>query len=381
MSKISRKIKVGVIFGGRSGEHEVSIVSAQSVMKELAKKGYDIMPIGITKEGKWVAGAEAVRFLKDGIKRLPFKSVLLPDPTQKGLVKIGERGIVNVKSNQPGRLDVIFPLIHGSYGEDGKLQGLLEMADLPYVGAGVLGSALGMDKVVQKQLTDRAGIRSVEYDWVMNKDWQKNREQTLKRLMKKLRYPIFTKPANSGSSVGINKCHNQRELINGINEALKYDHKVIIEQGIEDIREIEVAVLGNDDPKASVPGEIVASNEFYDYDAKYIDGKSQAIIPAKLPKSVVAKIQRLAVSAFRALNLSGMARVDFMVRKKDGRVYLNEVNTIPGFTSISMYPKLWEASGLNYTDLLDQLIKLAMAKHQEKNELLTSYQPKDDWYK
>ena len=385
MAKISKKkkIRVGVIFGGRSGEHEVSIVSARSVIKALDKDKYQVIPIGITKEGRWIAGDQAIKFLAEGIKRLPFKSILAPDPTEKHLVNVKEKNLVPVAGRKPSitNLDVIFPLVHGTYGEDGKLQGLLAMADIPYVGAEVLGSAMAMDKVIQKQLTDAAGLISAKYDWFIKKDWRRDQTQIIRRLERELKYPMFTKPANSGSSVGIGKCHNRRELILGIKDALRYDNKIIVEQGIENIREIEIAVLGNDNPKASVPGEIVASNEFYDYDAKYVDGKSQAIIPADLPKSTAKELQNIAVAAFKILNLSGLARVDFLVKKDSHKIYLNEVNTIPGFTSISMYPKLWEASGLSYQKLLDTLIALAIQRHQEKDNLATFYQPKEDWYK
>ena len=383
MSKISKKIRVGVIFGGRSGEHEVSIVSAISVMKSLNKKKYQVVPIGITKEGRWISGNQAVHFLKEGIKQLPFKSIFTPDPTEKSLLNIQSN---NLKPNSNLKLtmteiDVVFPLVHGTYGEDGKLQGLLEMANIAYVGSEVLGSALAMDKVVQKQLTDVAGLPSVKYDWFLKKEWKKNQIKIINRLENNLGYSMFTKPANLGSSVGVGKCHNRKELVAGINIALKYDRKIIVEEGIEDVKEIEVSVLGNDLPRASVPGEIISSNEFYDYDAKYVDGKSQAIIPARLPKKTIKDIMEIAEKAFGVLNLSGMARVDFLVRKKNYQVYLNEVNTIPGFTSISMYPKLWEASGLSYQKLLDKLVELALKRHQEKNSLATSYQPKQTWYK
>ncbi len=378
-----RKLSIGVIFGGRSGEHEVSIVSAQSVMKVLNREKYEVIPIGITKEGKWIAGPEAVKFLKEGIKKLPFKSVLPPDPTEKRLVRVKEKTLVPVSQQKQTftQLDVIFPLIHGTYGEDGKLQGLLELANIAYVGAGVLGSALGMDKIVQKQLFSQAGLLVTKYTWFLSQDWLKKRKSILSRLQRELKYPMFTKPANTGSSVGVGKCHNLKELILGISDAVRYDRKVIVEQGINNIHEIEVAVLGNNNPKASIPGEVIASNEFYDYDAKYVDGKSQAIIPAKLPKAVTKKIQNIAIAAFTALDLGGMARVDFFVSRATYKIYLNEVNTIPGFTSISMYPKLWKASGLAYSRLIDELIKLAIKRHQEKNTLATSYQPKQDWYK
>ena len=384
MSKISRnKLKVGVIFGGRSGEHEVSIVSAESVFKALNKNKYKVVPIGITKKGQWIAGVEAVKFLKKGIKKLPFKSVLAPDPTENGLVKVKERGLIPVSRQKSTMtsIDVIFPLVHGTYGEDGKLQGLLEMTNLPYVGANVLGSALGMDKIIQKKLFRELDLPVVNFVWFLSKEWGVNKKVIINYIEKKLKYPMFSKPANSGSSVGIGKCHNQKELILGINDACQYDRKIIVEQGIENISEIEVSELGNDSPKASVPGEIIASNEFYDYDAKYVDGKSQAIIPAKLPSKVIAEIQKIALAAFKALDLSGMARVDFLVTQKSHKIYLNEVNTLPGFTSISMYPKLWQASGLPYDKLLDKLIELALERHQEKNSLATAYQPKEDWYK
>ena len=268
-------------------------------------------------------------------------------------------------------------MIHGSFGEDGTLQGMCEMAGIAYVGGGVLSSSASMDKIVQKQITDQAGLPSVKYDWFLSKDWKSNKQKILKQLEKKLKYPMFTKPANLGSSVGIGKCHNKKELILGINLAAKFDRKVIVEQGLENISEIEVAVLGNDKLKASVPGQIIACNEFYDYNAKYVDGKSQAIIPAKLSTKVIKEIKQLAIQTFKILDLSGMARVDFMLTKNN-KIYLTEVNTIPGFTSISMYPQLWQASGLPYSKLLDELINLAIQRYKEKNKLATSFKPKDD---
>lgn len=377
------KIKVGVVFGGRSGEHEVSIVSAQSVMKALDKKKYEVIPIGITKQGRWIAGPKAVQFLKQGIKKLPFKSILTADPTDHSITQVKEKGLVPVsrKTASVQEIDVIFPVLHGPYGEDGTIQGMLELANIAYVGAGVLGSAVAMDKVIQKQLCQQAGLPNVRYGWFLSKDWQKDKKKILNRLERNLKYPMFTKPANLGSSLGIGKCHDRQELISGINDAVQYDRKIIVEQGVKNIYEIEVSVLGNDKPKASVPGEIIASNEFYDYDAKYVDGKSQAVIPAKLPARVVKQVQQIAVAAFKALDLAGMARVDFFVTRPGQRVYLNEVNTIPGFTSISMYPKLWQASGLPYEKLLDKLIQLAIERNQEKNQLSTEYKPKEDWYK
>lgn len=379
----NKKIKVGVIFGGRSGEHEVSIVSAQSVLKFLDRKKYEIIPIGINKEGQWIAGYQAVEYLKEGIKTLPFKSIFLPDPTKQGLTKVDNKTLVPLSKNgsEFQKIDVILPIIHGTYGEDGCLQGLLEMANIAYAGCGVLGSAVGMDKVVQKQLFAQVGLPIVKYEYFLASEWKKNKKEIIKLLEKKLKYPLFTKPANTGSSVGIGKCHNQKELIAGINQAACFDRKIIVEEGVEDITEIEVAVLGNDQPKASVPGEIIPSNEFYDYDAKYVDGKTQAVIPAKLSKDLANLIRNYAISAFKVLDLSGMSRVDFLVTKDKKKIYLNEVNTIPGFTSISMYPKLWEASGLKYSDLLDKLIDLAIERHKQKESISTSYKPKNNWYK
>lgn len=388
MNKMSRmnkkrKLKVGVIFGGRSGEHEVSIVSAQSVMKALDKKKYEVIPIGITKQGKWIAGPQAVNVLKQGSKKLPFKSVMTADPTEQNISQVKEKGLSPAKGQQATKqIDVIFPVLHGTYGEDGTIQGLFELANLPYVGAGVLGSAMAMDKVVQKQLCNSVGLESVPYEWFVSKDWKKDKNKILNRIGKILKYPMFIKPANMGSSVGISKAHNKKELIAGINDAIQYDKKILIEQGIENIHEIEIAVLGNDNPKASVPGEIIPSNEFYDYDAKYVDGKTQEIANTKvIPKTVVKKIQQMAIEAFKIVNISGMARIDFIVTKKGHKIFLNEVNTIPGFTSISMFPKLWQVSGLSYEKLIDKLIDLAIERHKEKNQLSTEFKPKKDWYK
>jgi len=278
-------------------------------------------------------------------------------------------------------IDVIFPVVHGRFGEDGTLQGLLELADLPYVGPGVLGSAVGMDKVIQKELLIRANIKTAPFVWFTNEEYELHHKKIITEIERKLKYPIFVKPSNSGSSIGINKAHHRKELISFIHDAAQYDRKILVEQGIPNAREIECGVLGNDQPMASLPGEIISSNEFYDYDAKYVDGKSHAIIPTKLPVAVVKKIQQYALTAFRILDCAGMARVDFLVTRKTHRVFLNEINTIPGFTSISMYPQLWQASGFPYPVLLDKLIQLALERHNAKSKLKTTYQPKRDWYR
>ncbi|HBH17160.1 MAG TPA: D-alanine--D-alanine ligase A [Candidatus Veblenbacteria bacterium] len=357
-----RKLKVGVLFGGRSAEHEVSLVSAESVMKNLDRKKYQVVPIGIDKQGQWMIGNQALKLLKAG-KNFNLKSsqALLPEPGQR-------------------RVDVIFPLIHGTFGEDGKLQGFLELADVPYIGAGVSGSAVGMDKIVQKQIYQAAGISTPKFDYFPAPEFKKSAKYILRRL-KKLNLPVFVKPANTGSSVGVSKVKQGRDLRPAIKLALKYDRRVIVEQAVPNPMEIEVAVLGNDKPKASILGQIVPSNEFYDYDAKYVDGKSKAIIPASLPVLIAKKIRALAVEAFKVLDLAGMARVDFLVSRKTWKIYLNEVNTIPGFVSISMYPKLWAASGLPFPKLLDELINLALSRHRQKQSLATSFRPKAKWYR
>jgi len=283
-------------------------------------------------------------------------------------------------SNAPA-LDVVIPLVHGVHGEDGTLQGLLELANIPYVGAGVLASAVGMDKIVQKQLFAHAGLPVAKYVWFFSSVCISRPRKVISAVERSLRYPVFVKPANTGSSVGISKAHTRAELLKALSSALQYDRKVIVEQGINQAREIECSVLGNDEPEVSVPGEIISSNEFYDYDAKYVDGKSTAIIPAQLPKRVTRHIRTLAAQAFRVIDGAGMARVDFFVIRKTLRVYLNEVNTIPGFTSISMYPKLWEATGISFPELLDRLIALAMQRHREKEDLQCLYTPAREWYR
>lgn len=375
---MAKKIRVGIIFGGRSAEHEVSLVSAASVIAALDKERYEVLPIGITPEGRWLSRADALKLLKEKspVAHLP-EHVLLPDPRKGGLSPINhssEEAFVQ-------SLDVIFPVLHGTYGEDGAIQGLFELADIPYVGAGVLGSAVGMDKVVAKQLMRQAKIPVAPDLWFLAGEYAANEKKWIGAIERTLRYPCFVKPANLGSSIGISKAHGRAELQAAIALASDYDRKILVEKAVRNAREIEVSVLGNDHPIASVPGEVVPSNEFYDYDAKYVDGKSQFSIPASLARGAAKKIQAYALQAFRALGCEGMARVDFLVAAKDQRIILSEINTIPGFTSISMYPKLWEASGITYAELLDRLIGLAIERHDAKRKLKTMYQPKADWYK
>ncbi|MBI4546508.1 MAG: D-alanine--D-alanine ligase [Ignavibacteriae bacterium] len=379
------KTRVGVLFGGRSAEHEVSLVSATSVIKALDKEKYEIIPIGITPEGKWLSSSDTLRLLKErtNLDSIPDK-ILLPDPNKRGLMELHlEPQTPNLSTSRviDNPLDVIFPVLHGTFGEDGTVQGLLELAGIPYVGAGVLGSAVGMDKVITKQLCERVNVPVSPYVWFLTNEYGVKEKKIISAIEQKLKYPCFVKPANLGSSVGITKTHNRKELVKGIELAAEYDRKILVEKSIEHAREIEVSVLGNDDPIASVPGEIIPSNEFYDYDAKYVDGKSTAIVPAKLPDRTARMVQKYAVEGFKAIDCAGMARVDFLVTKRTNKIFFNEINTIPGFTSISMYPKLWEASGIPYPELLDRLINLAIERFNEKRKLKTAFKPKTDWYK
>ncbi len=368
-----RKIRVGVILGGRSGEHEVSLVSAQSVMAAMDKEKYEIIPIGITKEGRWIAGGDPVAALKGLPAGDAHHTALLGDPTQRGLVS--REAMQAVERAAPIELDVVFPVLHGPYGEDGTVQGLLELADIPYVGAGVLGSALGMDKAVMKDVFKAHGLPIVRYRVYKRRELERSQKRIEDQIEQELGYPCFVKPANLGSSVGVSKVHNRAELAPALHLAASYDRKIVVEEGIN-AREIECSVLGNDEPEASVLGEIIPCNEFYDYNAKYIDDRSELVIPAPLPESLAQRIRQLAIQAFLAVDCAGMARVDFLLDRETLDVYVNEVNTIPGFTAISMYPKLWEASGLPYSALIDRLIELALERHEEKRKTRTSYTPK-----
>jgi D-alanine-D-alanine ligase len=352
-----KRLRVGVLFGGRSGEHEVSLASAASVIRGLDPDKYEAVPIGITKDGHWLVGEGAVKMLPEVLKG-GRRVMLTADPTEAALVPL-DRGA------GAQRLDVIFPVMHGTFGEDGTIQGMLELAGLPYVGAGVLGSAIGMDKDVAKRLCQEAGIPVVPWITVHRWHWEKEPDSVKAEIEAKFEYPVFVKPATLGSSVGMTKVHNTEELAPALNFACEYGMKILVEKAVT-AREIEVSVLGNHEPQASVPGEIVPHREFYDYAAKYLEEGTQLVIPADLKPKQAIKIQSLAIEAFRTLELSGMARVDFFLEKKGGKIYLNEANTIPGFTSISMYPKLWEASGIPFRELIDRLIDLALELQDEK---------------
>ncbi|MGP0018647.1 MAG: D-alanine--D-alanine ligase family protein [Candidatus Sulfotelmatobacter sp.] len=389
------KLRVGILFGGRSGEHEVSLLSAASVLNAIDKEKYEVVPIGITKDGRWLTAEHAEnlltgklvlepRNLRAGDPETTASAAVLargeavvvpPEPVHRhtGLVPFqSEATLMRRASDRAINVDVIFPVLHGTFGEDGTIQGLLELADIPYVGAGVLGSAAGMDKDIMKSLFIAAGIPIVKHVTILRSAWENDPAKVKKAVESKLIYPVFVKPANLGSSVGISKAHNRKELGPAIEEAAKFDRKIVIEQGVggkkEKAREIECSVLGNDEPAASLPGEIIPGKEFYDYAAKYVDEGSQLIIPAKLTKAETKKVQNLAVAAFQAVDCSGLARVDFLMDPKTRKIYLNEINTMPGFTAISMYPKLWAASGLAYADLIDRLIQLGIERHEDKKK-------------
>jgi D-alanine-D-alanine ligase len=365
------RVRVGVVYGGRSVEHEVSLVSARAIMQALDPGRYEVVPIGISRQGKWVIGKA--------------HCALPPDPSVRGLVRLrnGSGAVPKAAARAAraaagdalrGRLDVVFPMVHGTGGEDGSLQGLLELAGIPYVGAGVLGSAIGMDKAMMKVAFAQAGLPIVDHKVIRSSDLEQERERFIRSVESAFGYPCFVKPANGGSSVGISKAKDRDGLADAIDLAARYDRKVVVERAV-DGREIECSVLGNDRPEASVPGEIVPANEFYDYRAKYIDTGSRLLIPAPVSAEQSARIRDLAIRAFRALDLCGMARVDFFLDRTSEAIFLNEVNTIPGFTPISMYPKLWEASGLSFPALVDRLVRLALERHAEKKRLITRYTP------
>jgi D-alanine-D-alanine ligase len=400
---MAKKLRVGILFGGRSGEHEVSLLSAASILKAIDRKKFEVVPIGITKSGHWLI-SDAAHGLLEGTSAgtpgltLPAsevpnkksgKKLRAGDPAATPGARVLAQGHPTLLAPQPPHtegqapldshsalggqsVDVVFPVLHGTFGEDGTIQGLFELAGIAYVGSGVLGSAAGMDKDIMKRLFAQANLPIVRHVTLLRADWEKSPRKSIAQVEATLKYPVFVKPANLGSSVGISKAHDRKELGPALDLAAKYDRKLIIEQGVggkkAKARELEVAVLGNDDPKASVVGEVVPGKEFYDYEAKYLSEGSIPIIPAKLTRAQTKQIREMAVAAFRACDLSGLARVDFLM-EPDGncRIYLNEVNTLPGFTQISMYPKLWEATGVKYKDLITLLIELALDRQLEKN--------------
>jgi D-alanine-D-alanine ligase len=387
---MKNRLRVGILFGGRSGEHEVSLLSAASILKAIDKKKYEVVPIGITKQGRWLTDLHAEHLLKGepkpetqhlragdpdatpGAAVLAHGESILVPPVPSDSVS----SIIPLETAKPAaapqgiEVDIIFPVLHGTFGEDGTIQGLLELADIAYVGSGVLGSAAGMDKDVMKRLFRDARLPIVKHVTVLRRRWEAEPKKVRRQIESALKYPVFVKPANLGSSVGISKAHDSAELGPAIDEAAKYDSKIIVEQAVggkrQKAREIECSVLGNDDPKASVCGEVIPAKEFYDYDAKYIDEGSKLLIPAKLSRSQQKQVQQMAVRAFQACDCSGLARADFLMDPATEKIYLNELNTMPGFTSISMYPKLWAASGIEYPELISQLIELGLERHAER---------------
>jgi D-alanine-D-alanine ligase len=393
---MTKKLRVGILFGGRSGEHDVSLLSAASILKAIDRKKFDVVPIGITMEGRWLGAGDAHSLLEGdsspvarrlragdpeatpGAKLLHegMPTLFAPEPRNAGAPAKGLATRASGSGAEGQSLDVVFPVLHGTFGEDGTIQGLFELAGIAYVGSGVLGSAAGMDKDVMKRLFAQASLPIVRHVTVLRADWEKSPRKAIAQIERALNYPVFVKPANLGSSVGISKAHDRKELGPALDLAAQYDRKLVVEQGVggkkSRARELEVAVLGNDDPKASVVGEIIPGKEFYDYEAKYLSEGSVPVIPAKLTRGESKRIREMAVGAFRACDLSGLARVDFLM-EPDGkhRIFLNEVNTLPGFTQISMYPKLWEATGIGYTDLITRLIELGLDRHAEKSR--TSY--------
>lgn len=374
-----KKLNVAILFGGKSGEHEVSIVSALSVFNALNKEKYNVTLIGIDKKGRWLLPDQSKILAQKSNPRLiklnDIKKTVgfLPFENNTNLVAVD----LDVELKDKTHFDVILPILHGTYGEDGTVQGLLELANVPYVGSGVLGSAVGMDKEVAKRLLRDSGLPIVPFMTVRKGDFKTKAQSILDEARRKFGYPYFIKPANMGSSVGVHKVKNDSEALAKFEDAFSFDTKILIEQSI-DARELECSVLGNTDPQASIVGEIIPRHEFYTYEAKYIDDNGADLkIPADdLTKNSLDRIRTLAVDAFKALECAGLARVDFFLDRRDGKIYLNEINTMPGFTPISMYPKLWEASGLGYSELIDKLIDLALERFREKNALKTSYDPK-----
>ena len=359
-----KRLRVGILFGGRSAEHEVSLRSAMSVMEAMDRDKYELVPIGVSKAGEWRRlDSNALEGPAQTLALQGERVALLPYPESQSLVPLDDA--VGGAAGPQKPLDVVFPVMHGPLGEDGTVQGLLELADIPYVGSGVLGSAVGMDKAAMKALFLQRRLNITPYRVFLRKHWQEDRQAVQAECEAAFAYPWFVKPANLGSSVGISKVHDQSEFGPAMDEAARYDRKLVVEAAVEKAREVEVSVMGNDEPVASVVGEILPSHEFYDYDSKYQDEATRLIIPADLPESVANRVRKIAVKAFLALDCAGLARVDFLIAANTLEIYLSEVNTMPGFTTVSMFPKLWEASGVPYSALIDKLIELAVERHAE----------------
>lgn len=381
-----KRLRVALLYGGRSGEHEVSLASAAAVWANLERKRYEPIAIRIEKDGRWVladrppsaaSAAEVIQQTKSDASRMRGgrEVILAPRPGEPSLVVLDRRpGADEIAPTALTSLgvDVVFPVLHGPLGEDGTIQGLLELANLPYVGSGVLASAVGMDKLLMKTVFRAHGLQVPDWLGITRREWLSDRDSVASRVKSNLRYPVFVKPANMGSSVGISKVNAEDGLAVAMNQAAEFDRRIVIETGVPDAREIECSVLGNDAPEASLPGEILPSREFYDYEAKYIDSGSRTVIPAELDRAVSDEVRKLAVRAFQAIDGAGLARVDFLLSRTTGKLYLNEINTMPGFTTISMFSKMWEASGVDYPTLVNRLVALAVERHAEKQELKTS---------
>ena len=368
-----KRLKVGVLFGGRSGEHEISLLSARAILSVMKPEKYDVSQIGITHDGSWLIGENILdRFtLGKNLSEL-IPAMIFADPSRQGLYVIQNTSQGEI-IDQLSELDVVFPILHGTFGEDGTIQGLFELAEIAYVGAGVLGSSVGMDKGVFRDIMRANNIPQVDTLVILRDEVDRSLEQVIEQAESLASYPLFTKPANLGSSVGITKCQNRSDLMEGLMDAARYDRRILIERGIP-AREIEVSVLGNDEPIASVPGEVVPSADFYSYEAKYIDDRSDLLIPAPIPFEISQQVREIAIRAYQAVDCAGMARVDFLLDKDTGEVFLNEINTIPGFTKISMYPKLWEASGLSFEELVNRLIELALERRADRDRTVWRYQ-------
>jgi D-alanine-D-alanine ligase len=374
---MQNRIRVGVMFGGRSGEHEVSLMSARSILRALDPQKYSVSQIGLSYEGNWLVGENVLEALSQNRVDQLAPAFIIPDPRWLGIYQVSHLAQGQLLECL-SELDVVFPVLHGPFGEDGTVQGLLEMADMAYVGAGVVGSAVGMDKGVFKDVMRSHDIPVVEWMIVSRAEIEQDIERVITKAMQLAEFPLFVKPANLGSSVGITRCNTRSDLFEGLYEAIRFDRRILIERGVAQVREIEVSVLGNENPQVSVPGEVLPSREFYSYEAKYIDNRSQLLIPAPLSPELTRHIQDLALRAYQAIDCAGMARADFLLEKgsaegETGNLYLGELNTIPGFTNISMYPKLWEASGLVYPDLVDRLIELAMERKHERDRTECRY--------
>jgi len=369
---MDKKLKVGLIFGGRSGEHEVSLMSARSVLGALDPGKYQVTEIGITHDGAWLVGKDVLDCFEAGKIDQLTPVTMLPDPTRSGIyaVRVGEEG-ETIQHLQD--FDVLYPVLHGTFGEDGTIQGMFEMANVAYVGAGVLGSSVGMDKGVFKAVMQANAIPVVDGILVLRSEFETEMDRVLDSVEAMSAYPVFVKPANMGSSVGISKCHNRSDLLEGLMEAARFDRRVLVEKGVN-AREIEISVLGNDNPQASIPGEIRPAAEFYSYNAKYHDDRSEAFIPADIPAEIAEEMRAVAVRAYQAIDCAGMARVDFLLDKDSGEFFLNEINTLPGCTQISMFPKLWDASGMPYPELVDRLITLALERRAERDNTEWRYE-------